>query len=125
MRGASAIGDILKEHPGANVRVLAVWEPVLSTDWGTPSPTLTAMIPDRRVRYFYDRERRLSAMLGGKDNVTRLAREFQLGFRMQDVIWDIALLYPPRAAWGAPADLAVAPVVKNRDRLDAAVAKLP
>jgi 2-methylcitrate dehydratase PrpD len=103
------------------VRVLVVWEPVLSTDWGAPSPTLPAMIADARVVHFYDHDRRLSAMLGGKENVTKLAREFQLGFRMKDVIWDTALLYPPHAPWGAPADLALAPVVKNADRLEAAL----
>jgi hypothetical protein len=102
--------------------VLVVWEPVLATDWGSPSPMLPAMIADPRVAHFYDRHRRLSAMLGGPDNVTKLAREADLGFPMEDVIWDIALLYPPRVSWEALAEFAVAPVVDS-DRLAAVLAK--
>jgi hypothetical protein len=103
------------------VRVLVVWEPVLATDWGKPSPALTMLLADRRAVHFYDRDRRLSAMLGGKDAVGQVARVSAIGFRMKDVIWDMALVYPPGAKWGAAADLAVAPVVKFRDRLDAAL----
>jgi hypothetical protein len=103
--------------------VLVVWEPVLPTDWGSPSPMLPAMIADPRVAHFYDRQRRLSAMLGGPDNVAKLARDSDLGFAMDDVIWDVALMYPPRASWGALADVAVAPVV-NSDRLGAVLANL-
>ena len=37
-----------------------------------------------------------------------IARVEQVGFRMSDVIWDAALVYPPDAPWGSPADLLVA-----------------
>jgi len=96
---------------------------VLPTDWGSPSSALPAMIADRRVEHFYDRGRRLSAMLGGTDTVEKLARESHIDFGMDDVIWDIALLYPPQTTWGSPADLAAAPVVQHVDRLAAALAK--
>jgi hypothetical protein len=112
---------VLKAHPAAKVRALIVWEPVLTTDWGSPSPALTSLIADPRAVHFFDRDRHLSAMLGGKDNAGHLARASEIGFRMKDVIWDCALVYPPGAAWGTPADLAVAPVVEYRDRLDAAL----
>jgi hypothetical protein len=106
------------------VRVLTVWEPVLSTDWGSPSSALPAMIADPRVEHFYDRGRRLSTMLGGTESVEKLARESQIDFGMDDVIWDIALVYPPGAAWGSAGALAAAPVVKHGDRLEAALAKI-
>jgi hypothetical protein len=104
------------------VRVLAVWEPVLATDWGSPNPTLTSMIPDPRAIQFWDHDRRLSQMLGGRDKLGGLALRERIGFRMKDVIWDTALLYPPGARWGAPAELLVAPVVKFREELAGAVA---
>jgi hypothetical protein len=115
---------VLKQHPEARVRVLVVWEPILVTDWWTPSPTLTSLVADRRAAHFWDRGRRLSAMLGGKDNVEHLARVSDIGFAMKGVIWDAAVLYAAGAKWGSPAELAVAPVVDNRERIDAALAAL-
>jgi hypothetical protein len=113
---------VLKAHPAANVRALIVWEPVLATDWGTPGKGLTSTIPDRRATHFWDRERKLSQLLGGREKVETVARRQRIGFRMRDVIWDAALVYPPHSRWGAPADLLVATVVSFRDELDAAVA---
>ncbi len=106
---------MLKARPGADVRVLVVWEPVLPTDWGTPSSSLTSFIPDSRSIQFWDHDRRLSTLLGGSDNIERLAHESKVGFVMKNVIWDAAFVYPPGAAWGTPANLLVAPVVEFRD----------
>jgi hypothetical protein len=92
--------------------VFVIWEPVLATDWGPPAQALTANVPDRRVVQFYDRDRRLSAMLGGVAHLDTLALDRRIAFRMKDVIWDTALVYPPGVEWGAPANLMVAPVVK-------------
>jgi hypothetical protein len=111
----------LQANPSADLRVLVVWEPVLATDWGNPSPSLTAMIPDRRVIHFWDRGRRLSAIMGGPANLAALARAEKVGFRMQDVVWDTALLFPPSAKWNTPASLLLAPVVKFHQDLAAAV----
>jgi hypothetical protein len=40
---------------------------------------------------------------------------------MKDVIWDTALVFPPFAKWETPAALLLAPVVKFRDDIAAAV----
>jgi hypothetical protein len=112
LRGASAIAEVLHANPDPRLRVFVIWEPVLATDWGTPSDSLTANVPDRRTVQFYDRQRRLSAMLGGVSHLDALARERRIGFRMKDVVWDTVLVYPPGVSWGSPADLMVAPVVK-------------
>ena len=113
---------MLKAHPDAAVRVFVVWEPVLPTDWGTPSPSLTSFVADRRAVHYWDRDRRLSASLGGPGVVEGLARMPRIGFRMKDVVWDVALVYPPGARWGDRADLALAPVVKFESDLAAALA---
>jgi hypothetical protein len=110
----------LRADSAANVRVLIVWEPVLSTDWGDPSPSLTSLITDNRAIQFWDRDRKLSSLLGGPGHLQTLARLEKVGFQMKDVIWDAALLYPAGAVWGSPADLLVAPVVKFSDALGAA-----
>jgi hypothetical protein len=123
LRGASAVADVLKAHPGAPVRVLVVWEPVLPTDWGTPSPSLTSFIADGRTVQFWDRGRKLSAMLGGTDAVARLASETKIDFGMKGVIWDVALVYGPGARWGDRAATALAPVVDYSEDLAAALAR--
>jgi hypothetical protein len=105
------------------VRVLVVWEPVLTTDWGAPSPALTSMIPDRRATHFYDRERRLSASMGGPGVLGTRAQSAKIGFQMEDVIWDAALEYPPGARWGDRAAALVAPVVKYREELAKALTR--
>jgi hypothetical protein len=105
---------VLRENPGARLRVFVIWEPVLANDWGTPAQALTANVPDRRVVQFFDRERRLSAMLGGVAHLESLASDRRIAFRMKDVIWDTALVYPAGASWGTPAKLMVAPVEVRR-----------
>jgi hypothetical protein len=102
---------VLRANHDPRLRVFVIWEPVLATDWGTPSQALTSNVPDRRAVQFYDRQRRLSAMLGGVAHRDALARDRRIGFRMKDVLWDTVLVYPPGARWGTPADLMVAPVV--------------
>lgn len=108
---------MLRQNPGANVRVFVIWEPVLETDWGTPSARLTANVPDRRALHFWDRERQLSAAYGGAPRLDLLAEARKISFRMKDVVWDTALVYPAGAKWGSPAKLLVAPVFKFREDL--------
>ena len=103
--------------------MLLVWEPVLPTDWGSPSPTLTSIIRDNRAIQFWDPDRKLSALLGGPGKREPLARSELVGFKMRDVIWDAALVYPPGAAWGSAADLLVAPVVRFPNELTGAIAR--
>src|ERR1044072_4354924 len=122
LRGASAVADVLKAHPNAAVRVLVVWEPVLPTDWGSPSPSLTSFVGARREIHFWDRGRKLSASMGGPGAADRLAKESKIEFRMKDVIWDVAFAYPPGARWGDRAAIALAPVVDFGEDLAAALA---
>ena len=100
-----------------------MWEPVLPTDWGSPSPTLTSIVHDPRAVQYWDHDRKLSALLGGPAKRDKLARVDLVGFKMNDVIWDAALVYPPGAQWGSTAELMVAPVVRFRDSLIGAVAR--
>ena len=111
----------MRANSSADLRVFVVWEPVLTTDWGTPSPSLTGYVPDSRAVHFWDRDHRLSAALGGVTRLHSLARAEGVGFRMKDVIWDAALVYPPDAKWGDPAQLLVAPVVSFHMQLSDAL----
>ena len=101
--------------------MFVVWEPVLPTDWGRPSPSLTGFVPDPRAKHFWDPQRKLSALLGGAPALGGLAGERKIGFHMNTVIWDAALVYPPGGRLGPGAKLLVAPVVKFRSDLGAAL----
>jgi hypothetical protein len=85
---------------------------VLATDWGKPGSGLTANIEDRRAIHYWDPSRRLSALYGGPARVESLAAAREVAFKMKDVIWDAAFVYPPGVKWGERADLLVAPVFK-------------
>ena len=115
------MADVLRANARADLRVFVIWEPVLETDWGTPSPSLTGDVADPRVEHFWDHDRRLSAMFGGASQLASHASVQKVGFRMKDVVWDTALLYPPGAKWGQTASLLVAPVVKFQADLAAAL----
>jgi len=118
------VADVLRANPNAKVQVLVVWEPVLSTDWGTPSDAVTGNVPDARAIHFWDPQRRLSAAYGDAPKLDLLAGIRKISFKMKDVVWDTALVYPPRAKWGVPAELLIAPVVKYRDDLSEAITRL-
>lgn len=111
----------MKQNQRPDLRVFVVWEPVIGTDWGTPSPSLPGMVSDARARHYWDHGRKLSARLGGVAKVETLALKSHLAFRMKDVIWDAALVYPPGAGLDARAAVLLAPVVKFQPQLAAAV----
>jgi hypothetical protein len=60
-------------------------------------------------------------LYGGASKLPSLAGVEKVGFRMKDVVWDTALLYPRGARWGDSATLLLAPVVKYRADLAAAL----
>ena len=111
------MADVLKRDTRSAVQVFVIWEPVLTTDWGKPGSGLTSNVADARAVHYWDPERHLSAMFGGPAQVNALAAQHEIAFKMKDVVWDAALIYPPGALWGARADLLVAPVFKFPNEL--------
>jgi hypothetical protein len=89
---------MLARHPGNNVRVLVVWEPILPTDWSAPSGSALGRISDARVRQFWDPQHVVSRALSKVAQQTPPRPEpdccIQKGF-----YWDDAILYAPRLHW--------------------------
>jgi hypothetical protein len=87
----------LASLPFEQVRVFAVWEPVLDDDIGVPDDAMAAL-NDPRAQHFWDKDKLIARALGG-------APRFQSGkdvvFDMKDTLWDVALVYPPRMEWDA------------------------
>jgi hypothetical protein len=93
------------------VRVFVVWEPVLPTDWGSPSTAALRRISDSRAAQFWDKERLISRSMGEHDR--------------RSVVWDHIAVYPTGAIWRGRPPKALyegGPVVKVIDPARAALA---
>jgi len=85
LQGASATEQLLGEINSKSVRVFVIWEPVLATDFTTPSTSALARIPDLRATQYWDRNRALSHLLGERNRST--------------VVWDYIAVYAPGTVW--------------------------
>jgi len=67
------------------VRTFVVWEPVLFTDWWSPSTATLARISSGRAAQFWDKPRVISHAMGERDG--------------GGVVWDYIAVYPVGAVW--------------------------
>jgi hypothetical protein len=80
------------------VRVLVVWEPMLATDWGTPSRSTLARISDRRARQFWDPKHLVSLQLS-RFKMAKPGQQEPDCCQDGGVYWDEAILYAPHSQW--------------------------
>jgi len=67
------------------VRAFVIWEPVLPTDWSSPSTAALRRIFDTRAAQFWDKSRLISRSMGEHDR--------------RSVVWDYIAVYPAGAEW--------------------------
>jgi hypothetical protein len=77
------LGDVA-EKP---VRTFVVWEPVLLTDWSSPSTATLGRISNLQAVQFWDKERLISHSMGEHDR--------------RSIVWDYIAVYPRGTVWGA------------------------
>ena len=108
------------------MRVLVVWEPILATDWKSPSGSTLARIPDRRVRQFWDPKHLVTAELARIANQKSGQPEPDCCVR-KGFHWDEAALYAPHARWSdAPTPVYWnGPVYRIASALDKALNEQP
>lgn len=97
LRGASAVKRFIAQHFEEKFAVFVVWEPILPTDWTSPSSSTLARISDSRARQFWDPNHLVSQELKvATDKHSLLAPNccFDKGF-----YWDQAILYGPHTDW--------------------------
>ena len=87
LQGASAFDHILGDVPGKPVRTFVVWEPVLLTDWSSPSTATLGRISHMQAMQFWDRERLISHSMGEHDR--------------HSIVWDYIAVYSGGALWEA------------------------
>jgi len=85
LQGASAVQRVLEGHNGDNLRVFVVWEPVLPSDWISPSTFTMRRTSDSRVQQYWDKGRLLSKAMGEHDS--------------SDIVWDWVGIYFGDAVW--------------------------
>ena len=124
MRGASAIQSVLEQVHDSGLRAFIVWEPVLLTDWATPSTWTLSRVRDPRAVQFWDRGRLLSKALGGPEHFSRSDPMNRIQFNMHGVIWDFVAIYPPGTDRPSFTGAPVVSVVDNVQRELARVAGL-
>jgi hypothetical protein len=101
LAGASAVQQVLLEHPNEKLTVLAVWEPVLVFDLGAPASAKLARLSDPRVEQFWDPGRLLSQRLLGEAHAhpERLNPKQRQQLAHAKIVWDFIALFSPRAYW--------------------------
>jgi hypothetical protein len=116
VEGSSVVNAVLKRHPGSDIRVFAVWEPILPTDWSRPSSVVLDRLSDRRAVQMWDRHHLVANLL----KQSAAGRDPGCCKRNQ-TLWDIIAVYPPGARWtdSLPAPrLFAGPVVRGAPQWD-------
>lgn len=76
--------------------MLVVWEPILVTDWWSPSGSTLARLSDRRVRQFWDPKHVVSIQLSQLETLGRAGTRPNSG---KGFYWDEAIVYAPHSKW--------------------------
>jgi hypothetical protein len=87
--------------------VFVVWEPVLITDWSSPSRAVQSRISDHRTMQFWDKN-----YLVAKELRQHLS-DLPIGsFLLRDsILWDVVAVYPKDANWDSVPPFIDGPVV--------------
>jgi hypothetical protein len=94
LEGSSSVNAILQRHPGSKVRVFAVWEPILPTDWSQPSTRVLVRLSDPRVTQVWDKDHIIAGLVekGAKGRQPECCD-------WHGSWWDVIAAYPPAAKW--------------------------
>ena len=91
------------------MRVFAVWEPILPSDWMRPTAGVLGRIADARVTQFWDPGHVVAGLMA-----RRLEKKPECCER-KGILWDLAAVYAPGAVWEdglPPASYMNGPVVR-------------
>jgi hypothetical protein len=102
---------MLERTSNTKVRVFAVWEPILPTDWIEPSRLTLNRFADSRVRQFWDKSHALAQVMADASD----SQPKPKCCNRKGVLWDLIAVYPAGAVWNdrlPPAIVFDGPVVK-------------
>lgn len=93
------------------VAVFAIWEPMLPTDWTSPAGFVLRRMRDTRVRQYWDPDHLIAKRMGADARAPQPEPDC---CERHGVLWDLAAVYAPNAAWTdrmPPAALINGPIV--------------
>lgn len=108
---------LLQQHPAANARIFAVWEPVRFADWQRPTTAALGRLSDPRVTQFWDHDHVLANMLA-KENQPNCCEA-------KDILFDLVAMYPAGVKWSdrlPHADVFDGPIFRIVPTIQAALA---
>lgn len=88
LRGAADIQSILSKEPGARIKVLVLWAPILGRDSRRAALQAAAYLQDPRAEHFWDLW-----------NFGRQHYNKQLQYPDDASAWNIFILYKPHLGW--------------------------
>jgi hypothetical protein len=125
LRGASAVQSVLESNPDPQVRVFAVWLPILPTDFTAPNTSAMARIPDLRVQQFWDPDHLVAKAIAAAAGPTQPQPDC---CEQDGILWDLAAVYPKGARWDNALPAATflnGPVGDVKDGIGAILRKQP
>ena len=87
---------ILSENPNLNIRVFAVWEPILPTDVSKPMGFVLNRLSDRRVTQFWDEDHVLATWMSQD---ARPPQPTQRCCIRNGHLWDLVAIYRAGEKW--------------------------
>ena len=120
--GSSQVEAILERHRAGNIRVFAVWEPMLPTDWERPSTRVLKRLSDPRVIQVWDSNHLIAGLVeqGASGRRPRCCNR-------NGAWWDVIATYPPGSQWSGSAptpELLDGTIVRTAPQLDAQLGQL-
>lgn len=86
--------------------MFVVWEPMLATDWSSPSRVVQSRIPDPRAVQFWDKNH-----LVAKELRRHLSGSQTSCCSRAGILWDVVAVYPKSAPWDSVPVFIDGPVV--------------
>ena len=115
--GSSQVEAILERHATGNIRVFAVWEPMLPTDWERPNAHVLERLSDPPRHQVWDSNHLIAGLVerGASGRKPRCCNR-------NGAWWDVIATYPPGSQWSGSAptpELLDGTIVRTAPQLDA------
>jgi hypothetical protein len=88
----------LKQNANPHIRVFAVWEPILPTDFSSPGAAVMGRLPDRRVTQYWDKNHLFAEQLS-RAIESDPAHPRPSCCDHEGTQWDEVAVYPQGAQW--------------------------
>ncbi len=121
LQGAAEMQRVLSRNSGKAVTVLAVWNPILPTDWSTPGARDRFRLTDARVAHFWDPQHMVTAAIQRSGEAAHLDPGCCW---KKERWWDFAAVFPPGVRWegGSPHPAMVGgAIIDVAPRIEAAI----